>query len=118
MAVMPLIAIGVPLALFVGYVVVMAREAMASNRDYAAENPEDLFSKGMDAAWKGKGPPPSEQDRSAHIRSAIIGDAFNPYGSILTPADREAIHRRADAVAARAKALREEREKKSGPPAS
>ena len=102
----PLLIVGFFAALFIGFLVVMAKEAAAANKDFAAENPDDPFSKGVDAAWKGKGLPPSKQDRSSHIRSALFWNSLQGAGR-LSPTQREEVNKRADAVAARAKALRD-----------
>lgn len=43
-------------------VVIGAVGVRNENRDYAFQHPDDPFSRGVDAQWKGKGPPPSEQE--------------------------------------------------------
>jgi len=97
-----LLIILIPVGFFVGYIVIMTVESAASNRDFSAQHPEDPFSKGMDAAWTGKGPTPTKQDRSDHIRRAILWDRLNPFGRTLSKAQREAIRKSAEEVAARA----------------
>jgi hypothetical protein len=91
--------------LFVGYVLLMAVGAKSDNKDYAAERPDDPFSRGMDAAWKGDGPPPSKQDRSEHIRLQIKASRWIPDGRPASARlELEArMNKSADEVAARAK---------------
>ena len=56
------------LVLFGGLPALMLLFAVWQNRNYAFLHPDDPFSVGVDAAWKGKGPPPSEQEwRAAEI---------------------------------------------------
>jgi len=100
-----LVIVLVVVGLFVGYVLIMAVGAKSSNKDYAAERPDDPFSRGMDAAWKGDGPPPSKQDRSGHIRLEMKASRWLVAGSPSDQLKLEArMNRSADEVAARAEA--------------
>ena len=61
----------------------------------------------MDASWKGKGPPLSEQDRSGHNRARILAAYLDPDGSKSPAKPRkltEGANKTADEVAARAEA--------------
>ena len=86
-----------------------------SSRNYAFQFPDDPFSRGVDAQWKGKGPPPSEQEwREKRIRMTPAQIRRLHRYSVLSDADVARIMAKTDADLKAAAAVRAARRTQRG----